>query len=74
MVVYLRLADGVLEKADKRAYRDAVRHLKAARRAATAADRLGEFTEYLGDVRERNRRRPSFMAMLDKAGFAVSRP
>jgi len=68
MAVYLRLADGVLEKADKRGYRDAVRHLKAARRAATAADRLAEFTQHLTGLRERNRRRPSFMAMLDKAG------
>ena len=69
MAVYLRLADDVLARADKRAYRDAVRHLKAARRAATAADRLHEFTEHLTDLRDRNRRRPSFMAMLDKAGL-----
>ena len=69
MAVYLRLADDVLARADKRAYRDAVRHLKVARRAATAADRLDEFTEHLTDLRERNRRRPSFMAMLDKAGL-----
>ena len=69
MAVYLRLADEVLVRADKRAYRDAVQHLKAARRAATAADRTDEFTERLGGIRERNRRRPSFMAMLDKAGL-----
>jgi hypothetical protein len=69
MTVYLRLADEVLARADKRAYRDAVRHLKAARRAATTADRAGEFAEHLTGVRERNRRRPSFMAMLDKAGL-----
>ena len=69
MAVYLRLADDVLARADKRAYRDAVRHLKAARRAATAADRTDEFTEHLGGLRGRNRRRPSFMAMLDKAGL-----
>jgi hypothetical protein len=69
MGVYLRLADEVLVRADKRSYRDAVRHLKAARRAATAADRTAEFTEHLTGLRERNRRRPSFMAMLDKAGL-----
>ena len=69
MAVYLRLADEVLVRADKRAYRDAVRHLAAARRAATAADRTDEITEHLGGLRERNRRRPSFMAMLDKAGL-----
>lgn len=69
MGVYLYLADEVLVQADKRAYRDAVRHLKAARRAATAAGRPAELTEHLTGLRERNRRRPSFMAMLDKAGL-----
>jgi len=69
MAVYLRLADEVLERADKRAYRDAVRLLKAARRAATASECMDEFGEHLSDLRERNRRRPSFMAMLDKAGL-----
>ena len=47
VAVYLRLADNVLERADKRAYRDAVGHLKAARRAATEAHRVDEFTEHL---------------------------
>ncbi|MGH8776998.1 MAG: hypothetical protein ACRDWI_18240 [Jiangellaceae bacterium] len=69
LAVYLRLADEVLVDTDKRAYRDAVRHLKAARRAATAADQSANFTEHLTGLRERNRRRPSFMAMLDKAGL-----
>lgn len=69
MAVYLRLADEVLVRADKRAYRDAVRYLKAARRVATAADRTGECAEHLSGLRERNRRRPSFMTMLDKAGL-----
>jgi uncharacterized Zn finger protein len=70
MAVYLRLADDVVGKADKRAYRDAVRYLEAARRAATAAERRGGFNEHLAEVRERNRRRPSFMAMLHKAGLS----
>ena len=69
MAVYLRLAGDVLLQTDKRAYRDAIGHLKAARRAATAADRADEFDEHLAEIRERNRRRPSFMAMLDKAGL-----
>lgn len=69
MAVYLRLADDAFLQTDKRAYRDAIRHLKAARRAATAAYRSAEFDEYLAEIRERNRRRPSFMAMLDKAGL-----
>jgi uncharacterized Zn finger protein len=69
MAVYLRFADDALERADKRAYRTAVRHLKAARRAATAADALPHFDGYLAALRERNRRRPSLIAMLDKAGL-----
>lgn len=73
MAVYLRLADEVLARADKRAYRDAVRHLKAPRRVTTAADCGTEFAGALTGVQERNRRRPSFMAMLNKAGLGVSR-
>ena len=69
MAVYLRLADEALERADKRAYQAAVRYLKAARRAATAASQLPDFTERVAALRERNRRRPSFIAMLDKAGL-----
>ncbi len=69
MAVYLRLADESLERADKRAYRDAVRLLKVAGRAASAAERMDQFDGHLREVRERNRRRPSFMAMLDKAGL-----
>lgn len=69
MAVYLRLADEVLVRADKRAYRDAVHHLKAARRAAAAAELTAEFIDHLTGLQERNRRRPSFMAMLDKAGL-----
>jgi hypothetical protein len=69
MDVYLRLADEALEQADKRAYRVAVRHLKAARRSANAADRTGAFSGHLAGLRERNRRRPTLIAMLDKAGM-----
>lgn len=69
IAVYQRLADDVLVRADKRAYSDAVRYLKAARRAASAADQTAEVGEHLTGLRERNRRRPSFMAMLDKAGL-----
>jgi hypothetical protein len=69
MAVYQRLADDALQQADKRAYQAAVRHLKAARRAATAADRSNDFTEHIEALRERNRRRPSLIAMLDKAAL-----
>ena len=69
MALYLRLADEALERADKRAYQVAIRHLKAARRAATTAGRLSDFTERVLALRERNRRRPSLIAMLDKVGM-----
>jgi uncharacterized Zn finger protein len=69
MAVYLRLADDVLVRANKRAYRDAIRHLKAAGRAAAAAERTPEFAEHLAGLRDLHRRRPSLIAMLDKAGL-----
>jgi hypothetical protein len=69
MVVYQRLAEEALDHADRRAYQAAVRYLKAARRAATAADRSPEFTLHVAALRERNRRRPTLIAMLDKAGM-----
>lgn len=69
LAVYLQLANEALERADKRSYQAAIRHLKAARRAATAADRLTDFSEHVTALRERNRRRPSLIAMLDKAGM-----
>lgn len=69
MAVYLRLADDVLAKADKRAYRQAVRYLKAARRAATAADRRADFDDRLTGLREQHRRRPTLIAMLEKVGL-----
>ncbi len=69
LVVYLRLTDTVLVDANKGAYRDAVRHLRAARRAATAAGLLADFAEKLTSLREQHRRRPTLVAMLDKAGL-----
>lgn len=67
MVVYLRLADGALVETGKRAYQAAIRHLKAARRAADASGMTTEFALHLAALREANRRRPSFVAKLDKA-------
>lgn len=70
MVVWFRLVDEVLTTTDKRAYQAAVRHLKAAKKAATAADALVEFEVRVAGLRETHRRRPSLIAMLDKAGLA----
>lgn len=67
--MYPRLADDALEQADKRAYRVAVGHLRAARRDANAADRSEVFAGHLARLRERNRRRPPLIAMLDTAGM-----
>lgn len=67
--VYLRLADTVLVDANKRAYRDAVRHLEAARHAAMTAGLQADFDEQLVGLREQHRRRPSLITMLDKAGL-----
>jgi uncharacterized Zn finger protein len=69
VAVYQRIADEVLEQADRRAYRSAARILQCARSAAQAAGELDAFAEYLTALRERHRRRPTLMAILDKAGL-----
>ena len=65
--VYLRLADLQLETTGKAAYVRAVAILKKAAQAARAADRRGEFAAHLAALRETHRRRPTFIAVLDKA-------
>jgi uncharacterized Zn finger protein len=67
MSVHLRLADTALVGTGKSAYRDAVRALTAARRTAIAAGRAEEFDAHVAALREQHRRRPTFIAMLDKA-------
>jgi uncharacterized Zn finger protein len=67
MTIYLRLTDAALVTADRRAYRVAIRHLKAARRAAGAADCADEFRDRVLALREQQRRRPTLIEMLDKA-------
>ncbi len=69
LAVYQRVADEVLEMADRRAYAAAVRILKRARAAAQSAGALTEFTEYITHVREQYRRRPTLIAMLDKSNL-----
>jgi hypothetical protein len=69
LVVYQRIADEVLERADRRAYRSAARILRRARAAAQPAGELDAFAEYLTGLRERYRRRPTLIAILDKAGL-----
>ncbi len=69
MAVWFRLVDEVLVTADKRAYQAAVRYLKAAKKAAAAAEAMVEFEVRVAGLRETHRRRPSLIARLDKAGF-----
>lgn len=69
MAVWFRLVDEVLVTADKRAYQSAVRYLKAAKKAATAAEAMVEFEVRIAGLRETHRRRPSLIARLDEAGF-----
>lgn len=67
--VYLRLIDATLEKADRRNYRAAAKQLERAQKAAAAADVSDEFDEHLAALREQHRRRPTLIAILDKAGL-----
>jgi uncharacterized Zn finger protein len=65
--VYLRLADLQLETTGKPAYVRATTILKKAAQAARASDRQGAFAAHLAALRETHRRRPTFIAVLDKA-------
>jgi hypothetical protein len=69
LAVHLRLVDDALTTANRRAYRVAIRYLKGAERAATAAGATAEFDMRVAELREIHRRRPSLITMLDKAGF-----
>lgn len=64
---YFALVDMILQKADRRAYQEAVRHLKAARRAADAGGIPPFFGAQIERLREQHRRRPTFIELLDKA-------
>lgn len=70
--VYWRLIDSTLETADRRAYSGAVRLLKRARDAAAAGGEVHAFEARLLALRDRHRRRPSLIAMLDKAKLGSS--
>jgi hypothetical protein len=69
LAVYQRLADEVLERADRSAYRSAARLLQRAQAAAQAAGELEAFTAHLTRLREQHRRRPTLIAILDKANL-----
>jgi uncharacterized Zn finger protein len=67
--IYLRLADAALVTADRRNYQLAARRLKAARRAAIAAGLAPDFEQHVLAIREQHRRRPTLIAILDRAGL-----
>jgi uncharacterized Zn finger protein len=67
---YLRLADEELLQTGRPAYARAVSILKRARRAAQAAGQSEAFATALADLRERHHRRPTLIAMLNKAALA----
>lgn len=69
LVVYQQVVDEVLEETDRRAYTKAVRILKRARSAADSAGKLEAFAAHVSRVREQYRRRPTMIAMFNKAGF-----
>jgi hypothetical protein len=68
--IYLGLADLELQETGRPAYTRAVAILRKAARASRADDRHDEFTDYMATLRDRHRRRPTFISMLDKAGLA----
>jgi hypothetical protein len=69
LAVYQRVADEVLDTADRRAYRSAARILARARAAAESAGALDAFSAYLARLREQHRRRPTLIEILDKANL-----
>jgi hypothetical protein len=68
--VYLRMVDRELETTGRAAYARATGILKRAKRAASSAERTDEFADHLQILREVHRRRPTLIAMLDKAALA----
>ena len=66
---YMLVVDEMLLETGRRAYARAVPVLKKARRAAEAADQSEWFATRIADLREHHRRRPTLIAMLDKAGL-----
>jgi hypothetical protein len=69
LAVYLRLADAALETTGRAAYTRAAAILKRAARAASSCDRQAAFADHLGHLRETHRRRPTLIAIFDKAGL-----
>lgn len=67
LTVYLRIADEIPQETDQRAYARAVRILKRARSAAETTGARDIFDRHVSGWRDRYRRRPTMIAMFDKA-------
>lgn len=66
---YMLVADELLLETGRRAYAQTIPVLKHARRAADTAGQSEWFAIRIADLREQHRRRPTLIAMLDKAGL-----
>lgn len=69
LIVYLRVVDEILETTDRRAYASAVRVLREARTVAASTSDPDAFNQHIAQLRQQHRRRPTLIAVLDKAGF-----
>ena len=69
MVVYFKLADVELETTGRTAYTRAAMLLREARRAADAANRRQEFSQHVAALRDRFRRRPALIEILDRSAL-----
>jgi hypothetical protein len=66
---YMLVVDEVLVETGRPAYARAVAVLKKARRAAETAGESERLASRIAELREHHRRRPTLIAMLDKAGL-----
>ncbi len=67
--VHTRLVERELADADARHYRGAARRLKKMRKLAAGSSESAEVDEFIGDLRERYRRRPRLQLEFDRAGL-----
>jgi uncharacterized Zn finger protein len=66
---YKLLVTAELETSDRESYGNAVRHLRAMRKAAEAHDRGAEVIAFARAAREEHTRRRTLVTMLDKLGW-----
>ena len=66
---YKLLVTAELETSDRESYGNAVRHLRAMRKAAEPHDRAGEVIAFARAAREEHTRRRTLVTMLDKLGW-----